>query len=243
MQTEYAAQYRNLWQNHWWWMARKKFVHRLIRRVYSENSTKEILDIGCGDGLFFPELEEFGRPWGVEPDANLLSSSNPYVDRIKVEGFGPDYAAPVQFDLMVMMDVIEHIADDAAALEHAYSLLAPKGAVIITVPALQALWSQHDVVNQHFRRYSPSSLRGVLENSGFKIKEFGFYFGWAAFPMMIRRWLQPAQSSNTDDVYQVTIPHPIINKSMYLMSRIEQGVQRVLPLPVGSSLFAVAEKY
>ncbi|MFW6058934.1 MAG: class I SAM-dependent methyltransferase, partial [Phycisphaeraceae bacterium] len=84
MQQHYAQQYRDLWRRHWWWRSRRRFVLSRVQHIAQRAPIRRIFDIGCGDGLMFDDLKQFGEPWGLEPDAGLLSDDGPHRDRIEV---------------------------------------------------------------------------------------------------------------------------------------------------------------
>jgi 2-polyprenyl-3-methyl-5-hydroxy-6-metoxy-1,4-benzoquinol methylase len=141
-----------------------------------------------------------------------------------------------------MLDVLEHIEDHRAAARHVRQILAPQGTFLLTVPALMALWSQHDVANRHFRRYTKQSLRAVLTQAGFRLLSLRYFFGWTLAPMLLRRLLSPGTpqtSAATATEYHVHIPAPPINAAMYGLSRLEQLTLAPL-LPLGTSLLAIA---
>ncbi len=244
MRESYAQQYRSLWQNHWWWQSRQEFVYYWVRRVARGHPCRCILDVGCGDGLFFERLLEIGDTYGIEPDENLLNEDSPFRDRIDVTTFGPDYATNRSFDLVLMLDVLEHINDDRGALARIWSLLNSGGYLILTVPALQFLWSLHDVANCHCRRYTRHSLKRLLTGQNFEIVRLGYYFGWTVGPMLLRRVFAASrrESEGNDDSYRVHIPPRVINSALYWLTLGEQRASRRLGLPIGSSLFAVVRK-
>ena len=93
---------------------------------------------------------------------------------------------------MLMLDVLEHIKEDAAAVRHVAEVLVPGGVFLLTVPALMGLWSRHDTANRHYRRYTRGSLRAVLEGAGFRIVSLKYFFMWTVGPMLLRRMLAPA---------------------------------------------------
>lgn len=129
-----------------------------------------ILDVGCGDGLFFPKLRAFGSVDGIEVDQSLLSPDNPDRPRIRTALLGSseyaDWAAPGgTFDLITALDVIEHIEDDRHAVRCMLDMLRPGGALLLTVPALMCLWDRHDEINHHFRRYTRASLGALIESA------------------------------------------------------------------------------
>jgi SAM-dependent methyltransferase len=140
-------------------------------------------------------------------------------------------------DLVLMLDVLEHIEDHLAAARHVREILAPGGAFVITVPALMGLWSQHDVANWHFRRYTKQSLQDVLTQAGFETESLQYFSGWTIGPMLLRRLATPAKGEAGD--YRVRVPPRPVNAVMYGLSRVEQTVWGSR-LPLGSSLLAIA---
>ena len=243
MQADYARQYRALWERHWWWRSREAYVLSWIRRLKrKEPAHWRILDVGCGDGLFFESLSRFGEVEGIEPDATLVNDPR-WRDRIQVSRI--DQASATlragEYDLALMLDVLEHIDDDRAALRALYRSLRPGGRLLLTVPALNFLWSRHDEVNSHFRRYDPRALRSLLVESGFQVESLRFFFGWTVLPLLVRRWLSPAGRRVRSD-QAVGIPPAILNRFLTLASTCEHALGRFIPMPLGSSLLAVVRK-
>jgi len=240
VQADYARCYRTLWDRHWWWRSREAYLLQWLGRLQRGAGPGRILDVGCGDGLFFERLEPFGEVDGLEPDASLLSSDSRWRSRIRVGTLDRQFDGGGDYDLVLMLDVLEHIADDAEALRAARSALRPGGRLVLTVPALAWLWSQHDVANEHHRRYDAASLRAVLEASGFEVESVRYFFFWTVLPLLARRWLAPAQAGAAD--YAVPIPPAPVNRALTLLSRAEQALGRFVRWPLGTSLLAVARR-
>lgn len=244
MQAAYAAEYRRLWDEHWWWRSRRRFVCRLLAQLGLPGEG-QVLDIGCGDALFFDDLAQYGHVHGIEPDRNLLKDANPHRERITVAPFGPGFDTDQRYGLITMLDVLEHIEDDRGTLDTVHGMLRPGGAVVLTVPAFRWLWSMHDVANRHFRRYTRKELAGKLADAGLAVQRCGYTFGWTVAAMLARRALLPAKQAPDDadeDAYRVTPPPAPINEALYLLTRAEQTIARALPMPMGSSVFAVARR-
>jgi 2-polyprenyl-3-methyl-5-hydroxy-6-metoxy-1,4-benzoquinol methylase len=115
MDPRYGERYRELYERHWWWRARARFVNDVVRRRKPKQGWQNILDIGCGDGLFFPELSQFGEVEGVEPFAELVNPTNPYRSRIHIVPFDENFQPQKRYSLILMLDVLEHLEDAIAA--------------------------------------------------------------------------------------------------------------------------------
>ncbi len=150
--------------------------------------------------------------------------------------------APGAFDLVLMLDVLEHIADDLSALESAKSALRTGGHLVLSVPALSLLWSRHDEANAHHRRYNPQGLRRLLDTAGFEVETVRYFFFWTVAPMLLRRVLAPAGTARGAADYDVAIPPAPINRTLETLSRLEHAAGRWVRWPWGSSLLAVACK-
>jgi len=239
MDPQYGERYRELYEKHWWWRARAKLIAGELRRLQPAQGWKNILDIGCGDGLFFPELMQFGAVEGVEPSSELVSPSNPYRSRIHVCPFDENFQPGKQYSLILMLDVLEHMENPVGALRRLAGLLTADGIFVATVPAFMALWTNHDVINQHFTRYTKSGFRKVAQQAGLRIKEERYYYQWTcpvkyAIGFLERGFhLEPEPAS---------VPSPLLNEALFLLSRLEQKTLSRLPMPVGSSLMVVARK-
>ena len=127
---------------------------------------------------FLTSSAEFGEVEGVEPSMDLVSPHNPHRNRIYVCPFDENFRPGKQYSLITMLDVLEHLEDPVGALRHAMELLTPSGLMIITVPALMALWTNHDVLNHHLTRYTRRSFRKVAGQAGFEAQEERYLYHW-----------------------------------------------------------------
>jgi 2-polyprenyl-3-methyl-5-hydroxy-6-metoxy-1,4-benzoquinol methylase len=239
MDPKYGERYRDLFERHWWWRARSKVILDVLRRLQPTQGWKTILDIGCGDGLFFPELSRFGEVEGVEPFAELVNPANPYRNRISICPFDENYRPGKRYSLILMLDVLEHIENAAGSLRHAIDLLEPDGRLVVTVPAFMALWTNHDVMNQHFIRYTKPTFREVARQAGLRIQEERYLYHWTC-PVKLGIGLRERLFRIQPKPAQV--PMWAINESMYFLSRLEQRTLTPLSLPFGSSLLVVGTK-
>jgi len=205
----------------------------LLRRKQPPGGWKTILDIGCGDGLFFPELQQFGDVEGVEPVASVVSQENPYRQRIYLGPFDERFQPGKQYSLILMLDVLEHLDEPLEALRHALRLLEPGGALLITVPAFRLLWTSHDELNHHRTRYSRGSFRDLAAKAGMRIQMARYAFHWLA-PVKLAVRLKEMALGSRPTVPK--LPPDALNRVLYRLTRMEEKLAGGLPIPIGSSL-------
>lgn len=234
MDADYGQRYRDLYEHHWWWRAREGFVTRVIAGRAPDGGFGPILDVGCGDGLFLDGLDRFGAAQGLEADGALVSPDR--AARIHVGPLDDSFKPAERFGLITMLDVLEHIPDDAAALARAREVIAEDGLLVITVPAYQALWTHHDTLNHHHRRYTRAALAETLTGAGFTVLDARYFFHWTVLPKLAVRALEAVRGTN-DAGEQV--PAAPVNAALRWLSEVEQRTWGHLPLP-GSSLLTVA---
>jgi SAM-dependent methyltransferase len=246
MQESYSTIYADLWRRHWWWRVRHELVMRTVEQLFLADdrprSQRTIFDIGCAGGVSFDDLSRYGEVYGSEPDPALVDSCPQWRQCIELTGFGPDYSASRQYDLALMLDVLEHIEDAAGALRNLHRLLKPGGHAILTVPALESLWSVHDVINRHYCRYDKMHLHRLVEDSGLTVRELRYFFIWPLGLMYLRKLLLGTRQ-RLEKPYTVTVPPGPLNRLFAGLSRTEQKLMRLgIQWPFGSSLLAVVER-
>jgi SAM-dependent methyltransferase len=237
MDTEYGQIYEDLYLRHWWFRARESILVELIADLEIPRVAR-ILDVGCGNGLFFEQLGRFGDVQGIEVDESLIPSESRHRGRIFGKPLGDSLYEGMQFDLITALDVVEHIEDDRHAIEAMLSMLRPGGTLVITVPALMMLWDRHDVINKHYRRYTAHSLRELLAGKG-RVRDLRYLFHGLFFPKWavkkLNEWIHL-------EAAQHRMPPPYVNKLMEIFCKYEHGVLRRFRLPFGTSLLAIVEK-
>ena len=226
-------------ERHWWYRARRRVVAELIRRKVPLPKDAKLLEIGCGTGHNLPMLGEFGQVDALEVDPiargmaekrlgrTVLSSPLPALEGV------PDDT----YDMVAALDVVEHIPDDIAALEGIARVLKPGGKLLMTVPAHQWMWSAHDVVNHHQRRYSKGGFKRLVDNSPLKLEAIG-YLNSLLFPLAMAQRLGSKITGKEDA--NLAPPAEPINQVLERVFALERRVIGRIPLPPGLSLFAVA---
>ena len=239
MDPKYAEHYRELFEKHWWWRARTELIIETLQRLRPSTGWRYILGVGCGDGLFFPQLRQFGSVEGIEPSLRMTNASNVDGNYIYTCPFDQNFQPPHKYSLVLMLDVLEHLQDPIGALRHACGLLEPDGTLLITVPAFMTLWTNHDVLNQHFTRYTKSGLCQLAGKAGLRVIETRYFFHWLyAAKFMVHVF----EHAFHPEAKLPHVPPAGINQLLYTISRAEQKTFGKLPIPVGSSLMAVVER-
>ena len=235
MDPAYAAAYADLNARHWWWRAREGFLLSRIRELLPPDGRRRILDVGCGDGLFLDRLAPWGRAEGIESDATTLSPAAAH-RRIHLGPFDASYRPDAPFDLVLFLDVLEHLDRPDEALRRAATLLAPGGKVLVSVPAFPALWTRHDVLNHHRGRFTRRSLTALAAGAGLKVEWSRYLFLSVALAKVAVRL---AETIGAGRPRPPRVPPAPLNALARAVASIDLAVGRHLPLPFGSSLVAV----
>ncbi|MDZ4803835.1 MAG: class I SAM-dependent methyltransferase [Candidatus Eisenbacteria bacterium] len=233
---------------HWWFVGRRAVVEALLtgalRPPGSADATRRILDIGCGTGGMMPLLSRFGTVTGIdsEPLALDYCRRRGFRDVHLQEGF----TAPAPYDLVTLFDVLEHVPDEAGFLEWIRGLLRHDGRLILTVPAFPFLWSRHDELNHHQRRYRRVTLEASLQRGGFVIDRMTYFNFWL-FPAAVATRLLGGRKAGTGgdparDAEDILKPLQIgpLNGPLTSVFASEQALIRRFDLPFGVSLGVVA---
>lgn len=237
---------------HWWFASRTRALLNMMDREVPSRDLK-VLDVGCGAGNMIHHLSRYGQVKGVEIDPRPVAVAHR-------RGYDVDLGDATQglnyqdasFDTVSALDVIEHNEDDMSILREMHRVLKPGGHAVITVPAFMWLWSHNDDINAHLRRYTAAELRRKLQEAGFRMRRMTynnfFVFPMAAALILLRRGSdsQPELASHhlSEDEYQVEMEpvSPALNAILTVVGWVEAQVLRLLSLPVGTSIIAIAEK-
>lgn len=232
----------SLEENHWWFAARRAIAENIIRRLRLPPDAS-ILDAGCGTGGNLSMLSRYGHVHAMELDDHARQMANTKGIARVLSGRLPDEVPyqQEQFDLIALFDVLEHVEDDRNTLKVLGSLLKPGGYLLISVPAFPFLWSKHDEVHHHKRRYFLGELKSKLENAGIEIA-YSSYFNTILFPLIFGARQLGKLHTNKQESGDLTMPHPLINWLLFMVFSSERFVLGRWPLPFGVSAMAIARK-
>ncbi|MCW3834952.1 class I SAM-dependent methyltransferase [Sphingomonas canadensis] len=225
--------------SHWWYVARRDILADYIARYAALPKDARILEIGCGTGHNLPMLGHFGTVDAIEIDPAAREIASKRLG--KPVGSAPlpglEGVAPGSYDLVAVLDVVEHVDADVDALRAMARVLKPGGKILITVPAHQWMWSAHDVVNHHKRRYSKRTLTAAMAAAGLEWRKLG-YFNSLLFPAAVAARLA-GKLTGKDDSDDSPPPKPL-NTAFEAIFGLERHLIGRLPLPPGLSIITLA---
>ena len=226
-------------QRHWWYRARRQVLAALIRRKARPPAGARLLELGCGTGHNLAMLGEFGELDALELDDTARAVAEKRLGRPVLSAPLPELRGVPErhYDLIAALDVIEHIDDDGASLASIAKRLKPGGKLVMTVPAHKWMWSAHDVVSHHKRRYSKRSLRKLIEVSPLRLEAMG-YFNSLLLPAAVAERL--ASKIGRKKEADLWLPPRPVNSALEALFAAERHLIGRVPLPPGLSLFAIA---
>ena len=226
---------------HWWYRARRRILASLIRRRISLPRDARILEIGCGTGHNVLMLREFGAVDAVEIDADARAVASKRLGQTVGDAPLPDLPGIAEgaYDLVALLDVLEHVEDDRAALKSIARRLKPGGKILLTVPAHPWMWSAHDVANHHHRRYTKKSFTAAIREAGLKI-EMMSWFNSLLFPLAAAARIagRITRKEDSDDA----LPAKPVNSLFEAIFGLERYAVGRMPLPPGVSLVAIVSR-
>lgn len=230
---------------YFWHVGRREILKEALLRHLKNPTSLSVLDIGCGTGGNIILLKEFGRVTGLDFSEEALrwAQGRGFDQLIKADATAIPFPDNT-FDLVSALDTLEHIVDDSKVMEECFRVLKPGGIFLVTVPAYQWLFSQHDEAIHHVRRYSMSDLAGKAKSAGFEVLERS-HFVVLALPINLLRKIRDKFFRKIDvqpQIYDIVFP-PFINFMLLSWLRLEKRIMRWLPLPAGTSIILVCKKY
>lgn len=232
-------------KHYWWHKGKKELVKQLYLKYFNGQKDLEILEIGCGTGEILSLLKQWGNTTGLDVSQEAL-------DYCKTHGFQNLILEDInsldlnqhesKYDLILALDVLEHIQEDVTAMKQVYKMLKPGGMFFVTVPAYKFLWSNHDEALHHKRRYHSVEIKLKLKDVGFKILKHSHFVFTVFFPISFIKFMENFVNKKAyAKTHYVPVPkflNDLFTKILYL----EAKLIKYLYLPLGTTIVVVAKK-
>lgn len=247
MDKQYEKHYHALEESHWWFVSRRRKILSMIDIC----PHKTYLDIGCSSGKLLEGLIEKG----ADPNQVIGIDISPVgIEACQAKGLTNTFVMDAtslnlpagSFDVIIASDCLEHIQQDEVALQNWYKLLKPDGIMIVFVPAFMSLWSPHDEVNHHFRRYTHRELMDKISKASFSTLRHGYWNATLFIPIMAYRFLRKILNirclkEKKPSADLGTVPGPV-NALLKGLLSIENSAMELIRFPFGVSTFCVARR-
>jgi len=226
---------------HWFYQAKREIARYWLNRCGPVRPESLLVDCGAGTGRFAQEMSSFCNVLAIDDHAESLEIAQNKLGAERVRAGSctklplPDQSA----DFVTALDVLEHIDDDSHAVAEIARVLKSNGVAVITVPALNQLWSDWDTALQHFRRYNRKSLEATLSHPCLKLTHLNYINVFALPAIWFARTLQ--QFRQRARRFEDQVPPEPLNLVLRALMRIP-ACQTWLKFPAGVGLLAVVQK-
>ena len=239
MEHQLYAEMDVMERTHWWFIGRRRVIFDVIGRLAPR--PKSALDIGCGTGMNLEHLvATIPQVKGLEMSEEAIRFSRQRLPGVEIlQGSLPDNALYERFDLITLFDVLEHIENDDAALRAIRKMLSSQGRLVLTVPAHMYLWTEHDELFHHKRRYTAANLRAVLEKTGYRIERLSYFNTVMFLPIILFRAMRRLLGLR-EGASDFFVPSAPLNRFLSWSFGLECYPLRWMDMPFGVSLIAVA---
>jgi ubiquinone/menaquinone biosynthesis C-methylase UbiE len=231
-------------RDHFWFKGFRRFMAPLLAEAVRGRQSPSILDCGCGTGHNLELLRKYGAPVGIDLTWTGLAFARSRGERAIAQATAANLPFPdAAFDVVTSFDVIYALDDETepAALREMFRVLRPGGSLVINVAAMDLLKGNHSVLANEIRRYSRATLSERLTGAGFQIRRMS-YTNATILPIVAAVRLAQRASGHEESRQEISIPPAPINAALTGALAVEASLLRLVNLPFGSSLMALAEK-
>ncbi|MFC7358424.1 class I SAM-dependent methyltransferase [Jejudonia soesokkakensis] len=241
MKANFEKKYHEIETEHFWFKSRRRYIRDLLNSLPRD---AKILDIGCSSGILLNELLEDGfkkeNLYGIDVSEKAIANAkaNGLVHVFVMDA--EKIALEVEFDVVIASDCLEHLKNDVVALQNWYNLVSLRGQIMVFVPAFMSLWSPHDEVNLHYRRYTLSQLKSKMQEAGFRISKASYWNFLLFTPVYLARKLRNLSNkkNTTGDLGGI----PKANGLLFKIINAENKLLQRVSFPFGVSTFCIARK-
>lgn len=243
MEPTFYKTYFEVEKNHWWFKTRRNILFWLIEKFRNKKNNKfSIFDFGCGSGFLVGELQSLGYDaFGADTSKEAIEFGlRKGIRNIKVVE-ADEMPSSESLDMILALDVIEHVKDDVNLVVSLERSLKPGGVLMVTVPAYEWMWGVQDEVALHFRRYNMSSLLSLVRNRNFSILKKSYFNTFLFIPIAFVRLVDKLfkiKSRESD----FDINNKLVNALFYFVFNLESKLFKLINFPFGVSILLVLRK-
>jgi SAM-dependent methyltransferase len=231
-------------RDHFWFKGFRRFVEPVLADAVRGRRDPQILDCGCGTGHNLTMLRRFGRACGIDITWSGLAYARDRGERRVARASATRLPFPAgEFDLVTSFDVLYAFDDEMErdALNEMYRVLRPGGQIVVNVAALKILTGNHSVLGGEVRRYQKGELRDHLTRAGFTVLRIT-YTNFTLLPIVAGVRFAQRLTGHRESTSEMTVPAAPVNAALAGLLALEAAAARVVNMPLGSSLLAVAQK-
>lgn len=227
----------------WWFKGKRDLLNVLLNKYCDNKINLSILDVGCGTGEDLDIISRFGNVTiiDISKEALNLISDNLVERKILCDIQKINKDLYNKFDIVIMLDILEHIRDDDLAIDQCYKALKKDGTLIMLVPAVSRIYSAHDKALQHYRRYDKKFLFEKIDRK-FKTKKIFYWNSILSLPIFLFKILRRGSKKGGTDISSFPLPKFINNFFYYTLKFENFLIKKGIHLPIGVSLIAIAKK-
>lgn len=243
MEKDFERKYHDVETDHWWFKSRRKYLLDLLKEAPKDS---KVLDIGCSSGVFLKDLEAMGF---LNENLYGVDISDSAIKNCQANGIPNAFVMDAQnitltesFDIIVASDCLEHLEDDRKALKNWNSLLKVGGTMYVFVPAYMSLWSYHDTINMHYRRYVKSELKSKLLGENLSIEKASYWNFFLFLPVYAFRKISSVFNKDKKGESDIAIGNRFVNNVLLQLIIFENKLLKLVNFPFGVSTFCVAKR-
>lgn len=242
MERSAVEEMHRIEDRHWWFQGKRRIVLGTLDRLLPSLPAGPILDLGCGTGRTLREMDSRRPAAGLDADGACLRYCRARGARGLAQINGEHIPLRTSSQALVTaLDILEHLDEDLLCAREIHRVLKPGGVLLASAPAYQFLWSPHDEVLHHRRRYTRGEFTRLLENAGFVV-ERNFAFNYLLFvPILAVRMLRKLLPWGRETTDFFLLPRPI-NAMLRALFEVEWAIDRVCTIPVGVTWMVIARK-
>ena len=251
MEQSVYQQFYEIEKDHWWFIGMRTICRSLLESVgaYSKIQSGRSLDVGCGTGLWTKELAANASACGLDfsDDALSFCQQRGLKKLVRASGVSLPFTSS-SHQVISALGVIEHLDDDQSLLVELSRVCAPGGYVLILTSAYNFLWSRHDDIVHHKRRYTRNDLRKLVDSSGLESIRVSYVNTFLFVPVILFRFLQSilgmGERGETSDhgSPDLFMPTGLVNKLLVGVLWLEAKLLMLFDLPFGVGIIILARK-